>query len=83
MASRFLEELLRVDGVAVMVNYGLNKLRFPAAMPVGNRIRMHLRLAAVDDVPGGVMLTSELTFECEGREKPVCVAEALTCAYAG
>jgi acyl dehydratase len=83
LAPRFLEELLRVDGMAFMVNYGLNKLRFPAALPVGDRVRMHLRLASVDDVSGGVMLTSELTFEREGGEKPVCVAESLMLAYAG
>jgi acyl dehydratase len=81
LTARFLEELLRVDGVALMVNYGLNKLRFPSVMPVGGRIRMHLRLGQVDDVPGGVMLTAELTFEREGGEKPVCVAESLVCAY--
>jgi hypothetical protein len=44
---------------------------------------MRLRLGAVDDAPGGVMLTSELTFEREGGEKPVCVAETLMLAYAG
>jgi acyl dehydratase len=82
LAPCFLEELLRVDGMAFMVNYGLNKLRFPAALPVGDRVRMHLRLGAVDDVSGGVMLTSELTFEREGGEKPVCVAETLMLAYA-
>ena len=82
LAARFLEELLQVDGVGVMINYGLNKLRFPAALPVGDRVRMHLRLGAVDDVPGGVMVTSELSFEREGGEKPVCVAEALMLAYA-
>jgi acyl dehydratase len=81
LTARFLEELLRVDGVALMVNYGLNKLRFPSVMPVGGRVRMHLRLGQVDDVPGGVMLTAELTFEREGGEKPVCVAESLVCAY--
>jgi acyl dehydratase len=83
LAPRFLEELLHVDGMAFMVNYGLNKLRFPAALPVGDRVRMHLRLASVDDVSGGVMLTSGLTFEREGGEKPVCVAESLMLAYAG
>ncbi|MGO9961580.1 MAG: MaoC family dehydratase [Solirubrobacteraceae bacterium] len=81
LAPRFLEELLHIDGVAFMFNYGLNKVRFPAAMPVGKRVRMHLRLGAVEDVQGGVMLTSELTFEGEGIEKPVCVAEALARAY--
>jgi acyl dehydratase len=83
LAPRFLEELLRVDGVAFMVNYGLNKVRFPAALPVGDRVRLHLRITAVDDMPGGVMLNSEMTFEREGGEKPVCVAESLAYAYEG
>jgi acyl dehydratase len=83
LAPQFLDELLRVEGMAFMVNYGLNKLRFPAALPVGDRVRMHLRLAAVDDASGGVMLTSELTFERAGGEKPVCVAETLMLAYSG
>ena len=83
LAPRFLDELLRVEGMAFMVNYGLNKLRFPAVLPVGDRVRMRLRLAAVDDASGGVMLTTELTFEREGGDKPVCVAESLMLAYAG
>ncbi|MGO9886304.1 MAG: MaoC family dehydratase [Solirubrobacteraceae bacterium] len=82
LGPRFLEELLRVDGMGLMLNYGLNKLRFPAVMPVGDRVRLHLRLGAVDDVSGGVMATFELTFEREGGGKPVCVAEALMLAYA-
>jgi acyl dehydratase len=81
LTARFLEELLRVDGAALMVNYGLNRLRFPSAMPVGGRVRMALRLGTVEDVPGGVMLTAELTFESEGGEKPVCVAESLVRVY--
>ena len=81
LTARFLEELLRVDGAALMVNYGLNRLRFPSAMPVGGRVRMGLHLGTVEDVPGGVMLTAELTFEREGGEKPVCVAEALVRVY--
>ena len=80
LGPRFLGELLRVDGIGFMLNYGLNKLRFPAALPVGDRVRMHLRLGAVDDVSGGVMVTSELTFEREGGNKPVCVAETLMLA---
>jgi acyl dehydratase len=83
LASRFIEELLQVEGVAFMVNYGLDKVRFPAPLPVGDRVRMRLRLAAVDDVEGGVQLTSELTFEREGGDKPVCVARSLSRAYAG
>ncbi len=82
LAPRFLEQLLRVDGIGPMLNYGLNKLRFPAVLPVGDRVRMHIRLRAVDDVSGGVMVTFELTFEREGGDKPVCVAEALMLALA-
>jgi acyl dehydratase len=81
LAARFLEELLRVDGAAVMVNYGLNRLRFPSAMPVGGRVRMGLRLGTVEDAPGGVLMVAELTFEREGGEKPVCVAESLVRIY--
>jgi hypothetical protein len=44
---------------------------------------MRLRLTAVDDMPGGVMVTFKMTFESEGGEKPVCVAESLTCVYEG
>ena len=82
LSPHFMEELLHVDGVALMINYGLNKVRFPAPLPVGDRVRMRLRLAAVDDVAGGVQLTSELTFERDGGDKPVCVAESLSRAYA-
>jgi acyl dehydratase len=52
-------------------------------MPVGGRVRMRARLVGVEDVPGGAQLTSELTFECEGADKPVCVAEALSRVYTG
>jgi acyl dehydratase len=81
LTASFLEDLLHVDGVGMMVNYGLNRLRFPAPLPVGDRVRMRLRLGAVEDVPGGVMVSTELTFEREGGEKPVCVAESLVRAY--
>jgi acyl dehydratase len=82
LSPGLLDEVLRLDGMAFMVNYGLNKVRFPAVLPVGDRVRMRLRLASVDDVSGGAMMTSELTFEREGGEKPVCVAESLMLAYA-
>ena len=68
-------QIFKLDGFAFALNYGLNKVRFPSPLPVGDRVRMRLRLTAVDDVAGGAQLTSELTFEREGGEKPVCVAE--------
>lgn len=72
-----------VDGARMGVNYGLNKVRFPAPVPVGSRLRAHLELLAVEDVPGnGVQLTTRVTVEREGGDKPVCVAETVSRVYA-
>jgi len=79
----FSYRMLKVDGFAFGVNYGLNRVRFPAPMPVGDRVRMRLKLAAVDDIAGGAQFTTELTFEREGGDKPVCVAESLTRVFTG
>ena len=65
------------------MNYGLNKVRFPAPLPVGNRVRMRATLVGVEDVLGGAQITMKLTFEGEGALKPVCVAEQLTRVYTG
>jgi acyl dehydratase len=72
-----------VEGARMGVNYGLNKVRFPAPVPVGSRLRAHLELLAVEDVPGnGVQLTTQVTVEREGGDKPVCVAETVSRVYA-
>ena len=63
------------------VNYGLNKVRFTAPVPVGSRLRGRFRLLAVDDIDGGAQLTTEVTIEREGQAKPVCVAESLARRY--
>jgi acyl dehydratase len=73
--------LTAVDGVTMGVNYGLNKVRFPAPLPVGSRVRGRVELLSMDDVPGGVQLTSRVTVEREGGDKPVCVAETITRLY--
>jgi acyl dehydratase len=78
---RFAKQLLRFEGFAFAVNYGLDRVRFPAPLPVGNRVRMRITLLAVDDVLGGAQITMKLTFEGEGALKPVCVAESLTRVY--
>jgi acyl dehydratase len=83
LAPRFSFEMFKFEGFAFGINYGLNRVRFPAPMPVGGRVRMRARLLDVEDVPGGAQLTSELTFEREGGDKPVCVAEALSRVYTG
>jgi acyl dehydratase len=61
----------------VLVNYGVNRVRFPAAVPSGSRIRAIFDVVAVDDVPGGRQATLEATVEREGGDKPVCVAQLL------
>ena len=83
LAPRFTEQILSLEGFAFAVNYGLNKVRFPAPMPVGGKVRMRGKVVGVEDISGGAQLTLELTFEREGGDKPVCVAESLARAYAG
>jgi acyl dehydratase len=81
LAPMFGYDLLSVEGFAFGLNYGLNRVRFPSPLPVGSRVRMRMKLASVDDVPGGAQFTTELTFEREGGDKPVCVAESLARVY--
>ena len=83
LAPRFSYDMVKFDGFAFGVNYGLNRVRFPAPMPVGEKVRMRSKLLSVDDIPGGAQVTTELTFEREGGEKPVCVAESLARVYSG
>jgi acyl dehydratase len=64
-------------GVKLGVNYGLNKVRFPAPVKVNSRIRSRARLKAVEEVPGGLQVVREITVEVEGQDKPCCVAETL------
>ena len=76
-------EIFALEGFAFAVNYGLNRVRFPAPLPIGSRVRMRATLASVEEVAGGAQLTTELTFEREGADKPVCVAETLVRVYTG
>ena len=77
LAVPLLGEILRVEGVSMGVNYGLNKLRFPGPVPVGSRIRMGATVVDVQEIAGGAQATLGLTFEVEGKDKPACVAEAI------
>jgi acyl dehydratase len=77
LAPMLLNSVLRVDGIAMGVNYGLNKLRFPAPVPVGSKLRVGATLAQVEDIAGGAQVTLDLTFEVEGKDKPSCVAQAV------
>jgi acyl dehydratase len=75
-------EILEVKGVTMGLNYGLNRLRFPAPVPVGAKIRLHARVVSVEEVAGGVQLAVALTTELHGADKPAAVAEALYRYYA-
>src|SRR3954447_12388873 len=78
LGPQFSYKLFKAEGFAFGVNYGTNRVRFPAPLPVGDRVRMRLKLESVDDVPGGAQVVIVQTFEREGGEKPVCVAETLS-----
>ena len=73
--------VVRIEGFSMGVNYGANKVRFPSPVPVGARLRLGVKLLAVEDIAGGVQMTLEFTFECEGAPKPSCVAEIIFRSY--
>lgn len=75
------ESAIEFRNVRMGVNYGLNKVRFPAPVPVGSRLRGHFKLAAFESIEGGAQITMEVTMEREGSAKPVCVAESLSRRY--
>jgi acyl dehydratase len=81
LGPRFSYDLMKMEGIAFALNYGLNKVRFPAPMPVGGKVRMRMQLQNVEDIQGGAQVTMLYTFEREGGDKPVCVAESLARFY--
>ncbi|GIG59350.1 MaoC family dehydratase [Longispora fulva] len=72
---------LLVDRVRMAVNYGLNKVRFPAPVPVDSRLRGRVRVTEVTEVAGGTQVTCLVTVEREGGDRPVCVAESVARFY--
>ncbi|MER8161062.1 MaoC family dehydratase [Streptomyces sp. NPDC094472] len=74
-------QLLDVRGVTTKVNYGLNKVRFPAPVRAGSRLRLAARLTSVEDVPGGVQITVDGTIEVDGGTKPAAVVQSLSRFY--
>ncbi len=78
LTNQMLPEVVEVRGISSGVNYGVNKVRFPTPVPVGGRVRGHVRLEAADEVAGGVQTTMVITVELEGAAKPACIVEALS-----
>jgi acyl dehydratase len=68
---------LRIDGVTRGINYGSNKVRFTNMVPVGSRVRARSKLLSAEMRGGGMQLTSEVTIEIEGQQRPACIAETI------
>jgi len=77
----FFDTGFKVTETRMGINYGLNKVRFPAPVPVNSRLRGRFKLLSFDAIEGGVQLCIEVTVELEGKSKPACVAESMTRQY--
>jgi acyl dehydratase len=81
LVPRMAQTLMRVKKRSRGINYGSNKVRFIAPVPAGTRIRLRQRLANVETIPGGIRVTSQMTVEIEGQDKPALVAELIGVQY--
>ncbi|MGH8874227.1 MAG: MaoC family dehydratase [Acidimicrobiia bacterium] len=77
LAVPLVGQIIDVQGVRMGINYGANRVRFPAPVPVGSRLRAGATLVGVEDVPGGAQVSLDVTFEIEGSERPACVAQVV------
>ena len=77
LAPMLLEQVIRVTGISMGVNYGLNKLRFPSPVPVGSKVRLGGTLAAAEEIAGGAQVTIDMVIEVEDAAKPSCVASGV------
>lgn len=76
-----MQNSVHMSDVRMGVNYGLNKVRFPAPVPVGSKVRSRTTVVSVEDIAGGAQVTWLVTVEREGGDKPVCVAESISRRY--
>ena len=82
LIPRFFDLGIQIEGARMGVNYGLNRVRFTAPVPVGSRVRARLTLQATEALaPDGLQMTWLVTVEREGADKPACVAESLSRSY--
>ncbi|HEX5267647.1 MAG TPA: MaoC family dehydratase [Acidimicrobiales bacterium] len=78
LVNYFLPQVVEVKGMAMGINYGLDRVRFPAPVPVSSRLRGGVEVLAVADVAGGVQAAMRVTVEIEGGDRPACVADVLS-----
>ena len=81
LLAGFFDRSVKVKEVRMGINYGLNKVRFTAPVRVGSRLRSHVALISATPIEGGMQMAWRTTIECEGVDKPVCVAEPLSRYY--
>ena len=81
LVNYFLPQIVDVQGISMGVNYGADRIRFPAPVPVNSRIRGSAELLKVDDVKGGVQATIRVTVEIEGKDRPGCVIDTISRYY--
>ncbi len=74
-------QFVSIGGFSMGVNYGTNKVRFMSPVKIGSNLRLGVKLLDVTDISGGIQSTMEFTFECEGADKPSCVAEVVFRSY--
>ena len=77
LVAGFLDEIFRLDGVGMSVNYGTDRVRFPHPVPVGSRVRGHGEIVEVTAVPTGLQATVRVTVEIDGINRPACVTDVL------
>ena len=81
MLPQLMASTMAIDDVRMGVNYGLNRLRFPAPVPSGSRVRAHFKLLSFEPIEGGAQLVIEATLARDAQHKPVCVAEQVVRQY--
>ena len=81
LAPDMMAEIMTIEGASMGVNYGTNKVRFPAPVPIPSKLRLGASLKEVEEIAGGAQYVVELTFEVEGAAKPSCVADCVYRVY--
>ena len=78
LTNFLLPQVVQVEGISMGINYGTDRVRFPAPVPVGSRVRVSAELTSVDEVPGGFQTVIRATVEIEGSDRPACVVDAVS-----
>jgi acyl dehydratase len=81
LANKFLPEVVEVKNISMGVNYGCDKVRFPAAVPVGSKLRGGCELISADEIKGGIQAVIRITVEIDGNERPACVIDTISRYY--